>query len=295
MNSVLDPTVTDKSIRATEGLLIGANFATDLLLDRIVNSILVTREVVRTRKYRVARLSSRRIGPHATVRSGLGIARRDGSRRRDAVRGRRGLPVGFATVLLELAGSGKPLTATRISAGVCTGISPGIEWLLNDGAGGRVIGVSARGLRRRIALHVRSSGGGAVRVITQRIRVVALPPAGNGHAPDLLEARVLAGSGTARRVGRETEKVHLGNISFGGTIFQESILGGDSLGSTKLLLLLLLLRLSVANHGKLRLAPVPRGLLLLAYRRSVRLQTDKVHRSVVWRSCPERTVVSHVR
>jgi len=48
VDSMLNPSVTNKCIWAAERLFVRADFAADFLLERIVNGIFVTCEVVRT-------------------------------------------------------------------------------------------------------------------------------------------------------------------------------------------------------------------------------------------------------
>lgn len=195
---MLNPSVTNERIGATECLFVRANFAADLLLDGIVNGILVTCEIVRPGEYRVARLSGRRVGSHAAVRTRLGVAGSNGGRGGNTVRRRRGLPVSFTAVLLELAGGIETLSAARVCACVGTSVGPGVERLLDHGAGGGVIRIPPRRLlRRRVALHVGTSPGGAVGVVAERIRKAAFASCRDRHAPGFLEVGVLAGRGPA--------------------------------------------------------------------------------------------------
>jgi len=176
---MFDPPVTDKGVGTAERLLVGADFAPDLLLLRVVDGILVTGEVVGPGEDRVAGLARGRVGSHAAVGAGLGVAGGDGGRGGDAVGGGCGLPVGLAAVLLELARRVEPLPAARVGAGVGSGIGPCTEGLLDDDGGGRrVVRVPPGGLARGrgVRLHVRGGGGG-VGVVAQGVREAALPPA----------------------------------------------------------------------------------------------------------------------
>jgi len=61
-------------IAAAEGLLLGAQLAAYLLLLCIVNGILVSREIVRSREDGVARLAGARVDAVASVGPGLAVA-----------------------------------------------------------------------------------------------------------------------------------------------------------------------------------------------------------------------------
>lgn len=63
-----------KGIIPTEGLLFGAQVASDLKLARIVDRIFVPSQIVRSREDRIARLSSRWVDALALVRSSLRVA-----------------------------------------------------------------------------------------------------------------------------------------------------------------------------------------------------------------------------
>ena len=65
--------VPGECIRSAEGLFLGAEAASDLLLASIVYRVFVAGEIVRPRKHGVAWLSGAWIDPVALVRSGLAI------------------------------------------------------------------------------------------------------------------------------------------------------------------------------------------------------------------------------
>ena len=70
---VHNPHVPGERIVSRERLLLGTVLTPDLLLSRIVNSVLVSRKIVWSRKDGVAWLSSRRIDALTFVRSGLRV------------------------------------------------------------------------------------------------------------------------------------------------------------------------------------------------------------------------------
>jgi len=108
-----------KRIAAREGFFLGTYRAAHFLLADVVYGVFVPREVVRSGKYRTARLACRGIYPVASVRPGLRIAlhelRRTHSRSytgRDA----RGAPMSVALVPLEFLRRLEALRATVVRA-----------------------------------------------------------------------------------------------------------------------------------------------------------------------------------
>ena len=69
-----DTHVSRQSIIAREGLLLYAERAADFLLAGIVNSILVTGEIIRTREDRIAGLAGCGVDALTLVRPRLGVA-----------------------------------------------------------------------------------------------------------------------------------------------------------------------------------------------------------------------------
>jgi len=71
--------VTSERIIPRKGLLLDAQRTSHLLLARVVNGVLMTSQVVRSRKDSVAWLSGCGIDALAFVRAGLRVARQNGS------------------------------------------------------------------------------------------------------------------------------------------------------------------------------------------------------------------------
>lgn len=92
------PHVSRERIVTGEGFLLRAEMTADLLLARVVDRVLVAREIVGPREDRVAWLSGRRVDPLALVGAGLRVAR--GAVAPHEVAAGRSLPVGLPLVLL---------------------------------------------------------------------------------------------------------------------------------------------------------------------------------------------------
>lgn len=126
---VADAEVSGKSIGAAEGLFLGTQLATHLLLARIMDRIFVARQVVRPREDGVAGLASARVDAVAAMGTSLAVeqgrshttADRCGSwaNARQSVR----LPVSLALVLLEerrcLEAKGATVIRASVGATVC--------------------------------------------------------------------------------------------------------------------------------------------------------------------------------
>jgi len=67
------PVMSGQSIRATERLLFSAKIASHLLLASVVNSVLVTSEVIRSGEDSVARLACARVNPITAMGSSLAV------------------------------------------------------------------------------------------------------------------------------------------------------------------------------------------------------------------------------
>lgn len=70
---VADSVVSREGIGSTKRLFLGAKPTSNLLLPRIMNRIFVSGQVVRSREYRVARLSRARIDSLALVWTSLAV------------------------------------------------------------------------------------------------------------------------------------------------------------------------------------------------------------------------------
>jgi hypothetical protein len=71
VDSMFDPPVTDESVGTAERFLVGADFAPDLLLLRVVDGVLVTCEIVGPGEDGVAGLAGGGVNALTFVRTGL--------------------------------------------------------------------------------------------------------------------------------------------------------------------------------------------------------------------------------
>jgi hypothetical protein len=127
--------VSSEGIRARECLLFLTQCAPDFLLARIMNRILVTRQIVGSREYGVARLARRRVGPLALVRPGLTVPLLQRLRRHAAADARSWdarrlrhmvLTMCLSLVPLQFLRSLKSLGAAVVSASVGASIGEGV-------------------------------------------------------------------------------------------------------------------------------------------------------------------------
>lgn len=153
MDTMLDPSVSNKSIRSTERLFVSTNLAPRFSLERIVDCILVTGEIIRSGEHCVAWLPSGWVRSHTSVWTWLSISRSDGGSSRNAVGSWSRLSVSLSSMLLQLARCGEPLSASRECACICSSISSCILWSLYP----TIHRVMAWNILVRIGVHVGSS------------------------------------------------------------------------------------------------------------------------------------------
>ena len=131
MPRVADPVVTSESVCPAEGLFFAAQVAPHFLLSRVVDGVLVSREIVWPREYLRARLARTRIDTIALVRPSLRVeqtwfhAGDDGVQTPTSARRTVDLTMSLSFVLLQEDRCLKTLSASMIGAGIRPGLCEG--------------------------------------------------------------------------------------------------------------------------------------------------------------------------